>query len=476
MAFVAGVDSSTQSTKVVIVDTDEGTTVATGLATHEVTGVDGARESDPAQWWAALGEAVAVTGRGGEVAAISVGAQQHGLVVLDAAGVPIRLAKLWNDTQSAAQAQSLVDHFGGPSWWANEVGVVPVASFTASKWQWLRDHEPTTTARTATVCLPHDFLNHSLTGHAVTDRGDASGTAWFSTVHDHVVEEVLDHIELDPSMLPRLARDGTAGEVTATAAAATGLSAGIPVGPGSGDNASAAMGLGVAPGAPIVSLGTSGTAFVVTDEGVQDDTGIIAGFADATDRWLPLAAALNCTLAVDRMAALFGVDREDVADTAEVVVVPWIDGERTPNLPDARGSIVGLTHRTTPQELLWASYLGAAYALVLALDRIDQLTGGLDPSAPLTVVGGGAQGMAWRRALGELTGRGLHLPAAEELVARGAAAQAAGLLTGETPYEVAARWGTGGITIDPIPVDSAARARLDAVVTMLEPLNRSSPW
>ncbi len=476
MPLVAGVDSSTQSTKVLVIDVDDGTVVATGRATHDVTGVHGARETDPRQWQGALRDALAATGRAGEVAAIAVAGQQHGLVVLDDGGEPVRPAKLWNDTQSAPQAAALVDHFGGPDWWAREVGVVPVASFTASKWQWLRAHEPEAAARAATVCLPHDYLNRSLTGHAVTDRGDASGTAWFSSVQDRVVDEVLDHIDLPPDRLPRLARDGHAGDVTTAAATATGLPAGIPVGSGTGDNAGAAMGLGVAPGAPIVSLGTSGTAFVVSDSCVQDASGMIAGFADATDRWLPLAAALNCTLAVDRMADMLGLERDDVAAETDVVVVPWFDGERTPNLPDARASIVGMTHRTTSQELLWAAYLGAAYSLVLALERIDGLTGGLDPNAPLTVVGGGARGAAWRRALGVLTGRSLQIPAAEELVARGAAAQAAGVLTGESPYDVAARWGTGGTTSEPMEVDVAARERLDAVVGALEPLNQSNPW
>ncbi len=478
MPLVAGVDSSTQSTKVVVVDTDDGTVVAAGRAPHDVSGRDGARESDPDQWWSALQEAMAATGRAGEVEAVSVGAQQHGLVVLDDEGRPLRPAKLWNDTQSASQAAALTADLGGPDWWANEVGVVPVASFTASKWAWLREHEPEVAARAATVCLPHDFLNLRLTGAASTDRGDASGTAWFSTHHDRVVDEVLDHIGLDRDRLGEVRRDGRGGEVTSAAADALGLRAGIPVGSGTGDNAAAAMGLGVSAGEPIVSLGTSGTAFCVTTNPVADPSGLIAGFADATDAFLPLAAALNCTQATDRMAEVLGLDRDDVVDATEVVVLPYLDGERTPDLPHARGSIVGITHRTTAEEILWAAYLGAAYSLVLALERIDELTGEIAADAPLTLVGGGAVSPAWQRALGLLTGRGLRLAPVAELVAMGGAAQSAAVLDDESPYEVAARWNdAGGRSIDPIDPDPATRARLDAVAGALGDLNRDpSTW
>ncbi|MBY5162014.1 xylulokinase [Salsipaludibacter albus] len=474
MALVAGIDSSTQSTKVVVVDADDGAIVAEGRAGHDVTGTDGARESDPDQWWDALGEALAATGRAGEVAAVAVGAQQHGMVVLDDAGRPLRRAKLWNDTQSAPQAEALTEQFGGADWWAEQVGLVPVASFTATKWAWLREHEPDVADATATLCLPHDFLNLRLAGVAVTDRGDASGTGWFSTHADRYVDEVLDHLGLDRGQLPEVHRDGHGGEVTSDAADALGLTAGIPVGAGTGDNAAAALGLGVAPGEPIVSLGTSGTAFCVTRTAVTDPSGTLAGFADATDAFLPLAAALNCTLAVDRMATLLGLDREEVADTTDVVALPWFDGERTPNFPHARASLVGLTHRTTPEEVLWAAYLGAAWSLVVALERIQDLTGDLPADAPLTLVGGGARGTAWRRALGVLTGRPLRLPAAEELVALGAAAQAAAQLSGESPYAIAARWNaTGGQQVPAVAVDEDARHRLATVTRALAELNGS---
>ena len=314
--LVAGVDSSTQATKVVLVDTADGTIVATGRAAHEVTGGGGARETDPEVWWTALGAALQATGRAAEVDAISVGGQQHGLVVLDRAGRPLRPALLWNDTRSAPDAAALVAERGA-AWWAETTGCVPVASFTVSKWAWLVRTEPALVPQVAAVRLPHDFLTERLTGAAVTDRGDASGTAWLDPVGGAYRADVLElpGVGLDPALLPAvLAPGATAGGVTAGAAAALGIREGIPVGCGTGDNMAAALALGARSGQPVISLGTSGTAYVTSSEPARDPSGVVAGFADAAGGYLPLAATLNCTLAVDRFAALLGLDREDVAD------------------------------------------------------------------------------------------------------------------------------------------------------------------
>jgi len=445
MPLVAGVDCSTQSTKTLIVDSDTGDTIAVGRSVHDVAGTEGARETDPEQWWSALRDALATTVRTAEVAAISIAGQQHGMVVLDAEGRPLRPAKLWNDTQSAPDATTLIEQGGGPGWWAEHIGVVPVASFTATKWAWLRRVEPDTADATAAIRLPHDFLTERLTGRAVTDRSDASGTAWWSTAAGTYLPEVLDlpALRLSPRMLPGvLGPQDTAGEVTRSAAEYLGLTAGIPVGPGAGDNAGAAMGLGLEPGVPVISLGTSGTAFLVSEQRTVDASGIVAGFADATGRFLPLAATLNCTLAVDRIAGWLGLDREAAADHTTVVVLPYFDGERTPNLPDATASIFGLRHTTDPSEILLATYQAAALSLLDALDAIGERSSGIDPDAPLVLIGGGARGAAWRSVVRSLSGRSVQVPDAQELVALGAAAQAASLLTGESPDAVARRWGT----------------------------------
>jgi xylulokinase len=443
--LVAGVDCSTQSTKVVVVDADTGQTAGQGQAPHSVSGTEGARETHPDVWWEALRAALAQTGLASEIAAISVAGQQHGLVCLDAAGQPLRPAMLWNDTRSAPDAACLVEALGGRETWAERIGLVPVASFTASKWAWVRRVEPDVAARTAAIRLPHDYLTERLCGVGATDRGDASGTAWWSTATEAYAAEVLSlpEIALDAKVLPRvLGPTEAAGTVGAAAAEATGLRPGVVVGPGTGDNAGAALGLGLRPGIPVLSLGTSGTVYLVSKVRAADPTGSVAGFADASGRFLPLAATLNCTLAVDRVAAWLGLDRDAVTPSGGVVSLPYLDGERTPNLPEAAGAVFGLRHETKPGAILMATYEGAVVSLLDALETIDRCSSGVDPSAPLVLIGGGARGKTWQSVAQRLSGRAISVPEATELVALGAAVQSAAALRGEQLSDVAARWHT----------------------------------
>lgn len=448
--LVAGVDCSTQSTKVLVVDVDSGAVVASGRAAHEVSGTGGARETHPDVWWSALAEALAATGRAGEIGAIAVAGQQHGLVVLDDRQRPLRPSMLWNDTRSAPQAAALVERWGAERW-ATDIGVVPVASFTATKWAWLVEHEPEVAAAARRVMLPHDYVNLMLTGVAATDRGDASGTGWWSTATGVYSDEALDLVGLDRGLLPEVVGFGRpAGQVTAEAAGALGLPAGVAVGGGTGDNMGAALGLGLRVGRPVVSLGTSGTIYAVSETRIVDPTGVVAGFATADHGFLPLAATLNCTLAVDRFAAWLGLDREEVAEETTVVVLPYLDGERTPNLPSAAGSIIGLRHDTTPEEVLLAAYQGAAASLLEAMGAIARSGSGIADDEPLLLIGGGARGAAWQRVVADLSGRTLIIPDMEDPVAMGAAVQAACLLTGSEGVEVATAWGTGiGPIVEP---------------------------
>jgi xylulokinase len=462
--FAAGVDCSTQATKVLLVEPSSGDVVASGRAPHEVTGSGGARETDPAVWWEALRAALAQTGRAGEVAAISVAAQQHGLVVTDGDGQALRPAVLWNDTRSAPDADALREELGAGEW-AERVGVVPVPSFTITRWAWLRRTEPEVAAATRAIRLPHDWLGERLSGRGATDRGDASGTGWWSTRGEDYVDDVLGLVELERELLPDvLGPVEAAGEVSAAAAAELGLPKGVLVGPGTGDNMGAALGLGLRPGEPVISLGTSGTAYAAMSERAVDPTGTIAGFADATGGFLPLAATLNCTLAVDRVASWLGLEREAVAERTAVTVLPYLDGERTPNLPRAAGTIAGLRHDTEAGQILLAAYEGAVASLVEALELLGEVGSGLDPDAPVVVIGGGARGRVWQEVVARLSGRAVQVPEAEELVALGAAAQAAALLTGEEPDAIARRWDTRrGTAIDPPATpDTETLARIRA--------------
>ncbi|RMH81971.1 MAG: xylulose kinase, partial [Actinomyces sp.] len=306
--LVAGVDSSTQSTKIEIREVDTGAVVARGRAPHPAVSPPAA-EQDPGAWWAALVAACAAAGPAlSEVAAVSVAGQQHGLVVLDGQGRVLRPAKLWNDTTSSFEAAELVGRLGAEGW-ARACGLVPVASFTVTKLAWLVRHEPDLAARVARVMLPHDWLTWRLTGAHVTDRGDASGTGWWDPRTGRYREDLLDLVGGRSgagwvAALPRVLDPvASAGVVTAEAAAATGLPAGIPVGPGTGDNMAAALGLGLGPGDLAVSLGTSGTVYAVATEPVVDPSGLVAGFADAAGGFLPLVCTLNATRVTDTVAA-----------------------------------------------------------------------------------------------------------------------------------------------------------------------------
>jgi xylulokinase len=440
--LVAGVDCSTQSTKVLVVDPDTGDVVASGRASHEVSGTGGARETDPRVWWEALGQAMAETGMAAGITALSIAGQQHGLVVLDASDQPLRPAMLWNDVRSAPQASRLTERWGAEEW-AQRIGVVPVASFTISKWQWLVENEPQTAAAARRVLLPHDYLTLRLTGNAATDRGDASGTGWWSSASEEYSDEALDLVGLDRDLLPSIVAPGArAGAVTDAASEAIGVPAGTPVAGGTGDNMGAALGLGLRPGRPVVSLGTSGTIYAISESRIVDPTGVVAGFATADRGFLPLAATLNCTLAVDRFAAWLGLDREAVADATDVVVLPYLDGERTPNLPEAAGSIHGLRHSTRAEEILLAAYQGAAASLLEAMTAISTAGSGISGDAPLILIGGGARGVAWQRVIANLSQRALVVPDTDEPVALGAAIQAASMITGVSCSEIAEGWST----------------------------------
>jgi xylulokinase len=442
VSLVAGVDTSTQSCKVVVRDAATGALVRTGRATHP----DGT-EVHPDRWWEALQGAVADAGGLDDVDALAVAGQQHGMVALDADGEVVRPALLWNDTRSAGAADALVAELGAQEW-AEAVGSVPVASFTVTKLRWLRDAEPDAAARVAAVCLPHDWLTWRLAGGGpgrgadglgldalVTDRGDASGTGYFSPATGEyrrdLVERALGHDVVLPRVLGPAERAGTVRTLARP---------GAVLGPGTGDNAGAALGLGAGSGDVVVSIGTSGVVSGVSEVPAADATGVVAGFADATGRYLPLVCTLNAARVLDATARLLGVDHHGLAELAlqapagadGLVLVPYLEGERTPNLPLATGSLHGLTlTSTTPAHLARAAFEGLFCGLAAGVDAL--VAQGLHVRRVL-LVGGAAASPATQAIAPAVLGCPVVVPPASEYVADGAARQAAwALAAGEVP-------------------------------------------
>lgn len=464
MPLVLGVDSSTQSTTVEVRDADTGALVATGRAPHPQT-VPPRSEQDPSAWWTALIRAIADAGRR-DVAAISVAGQQHGLVATDDAGSVLRPAKLWNDTESASDAADLVELLG-PKVWAERVGVVPVAAITIAKLAWLARNEPATYRRVGRLMLPHDWLTFRLTGRFVTDRGDASGTGYWSPQRDAWLPEILHRLDDRRTeqrwlrCLPRvLGPSEPADHLQALVPELIGLRGRPLVAAGTGDNMAAALGIGLRPSEVAMSVGTSGTIYTVSETPTADPTGRVCGFADATGRFLPLVCTNNATRVFDVVARLLGVDLDTLgamavdAESAGLVLLPYLDGERTPNRPEATALLAGLRSDVTREQLARAAFEGVVCSLLDGLDALVE-AGVSVSGSPIQLVGGGARSAALRQILADMSGRAVVTPRGEEPVAKGACVQAAAALAGTTPEAVMTAWGLGaGPTTEPRMLDA----------------------
>ncbi|CAN5565060.1 xylulokinase [soil metagenome] len=447
--LVAGIDLSTQSTKVVLVDVASGAVVDEASAPHPP-----GTEVDPEAWWEALSAAGA--GLLDRAAAVAVAGQQHGMVTLDAEGAVVRPALLWNDLRSAPQADALVAELGGPDDAVAAVGSVLTASYTVAKLRWVAEHEPEAAAGVAAVALPHDWLTWRLDGspdldRLTTDAGDASGTGYFDPAARAWRPELLQQGLGHDAALPRLA--GPAEIVGHTPH-------GAAIAPGTGDNMAAALGLGLEPGDVAVSIGTSGTAFAVSPTPVAGAGPEVCGFCDATGRHLPLVCTVNASRILSTTAAILGLDL-DAFDTLAlsavqgangVTFLPYLDGERTPNRPDATGVLNGITSATAPADIAGA----AVEALLCSLaDAVDAL--GV-PARRILMIGGGSRSEAVRTAAPAFFGTDVVVPAPAEYVALGAARQAAWALSG-TPEPPA--WPVA--IAEERSFDGAARSAADAV-------------
>jgi xylulokinase len=456
MSLVAGVDSSTQSTKVLLCRVEDGAVVGSASAPHP----DGT-ECHPDRWW----EALTAAGRGllERADAVGVAAQQHGMVVLDSGGQVIRPAMLWNDVKSAPQAAELVTEFGGPAEWAARTGSVPTMSFTVTKLRWLTEREPANAARVHRVLLPHDWLTWRLAGggggstgggsdpEPTTDRGDASGTGYFSPADSAWLPDYAERALGRPVALPRVA--GPAEVVGRT-------SWGAAISAGTGDNMGAALGMGLADGDVAVSIGTSGTAYAVTAVPSADSSGQVCGFADATGRFLPLACTLNAARVLDVTARMLGTDPAGLSDLAlkaspgaeGLVLLPYLDGERTPNRPNANGVMRGLTTSNATQEnLARAAVEGVLCSLADAVDCLRPC--GITPGRIL-LTGGAARSRAVREIAPAIFGLPVVIPEPAEYVALGAARQAAWALSGADAPPV---WTSAPATVHEAPAIPAIR-------------------
>lgn len=431
MPLVAGVDSSTQSVKVVIRDADSGELVAQSSAPHP----DGT-EVNPIEWEKALDKALAQVNEK-KIDAISIAGQQHGMVALDSNGEVIRDALLWNDTRSAKAAEELNAEVPDIHL---RTGSKLVASFTASKIRWLADNEKSNLEKLAAVALPHDWLSWRVSGskyinNLFTDRSDASGTGYFNPVTNEYDLDILKTVTRGKGnlVLPKIVAPSDFGGETKT---------GVPIAAGAGDNAGAALGLNAKVGDLIISLGTSGTAFAVSKTPTKDPSGEIAGFADATGNFLPLACTLNAAKIFSSVAKLLKVDLDEFASLAlraksgaeGLRLLPHFDGERTPNRPDIRGNYGGITHENlTPENLARAAIEGVIAGMVFTTQSLKREG---FTAERILLIGGAAKSEAVQEITAALFQSEIQLPAPGEYVADGAARQAAWALTGKADWSI----------------------------------------
>ncbi len=438
--LVLGIDSGTQSTKALVVDASTGRVVGSGASAYDLIPnlPAGHKEQHPRTWVKATTQAVRkalkeAKARASEVVALGVSGQQHGFVPLDRKGEVIRPAKLWCDTSTAAECEAITSTLGGPKATLRALGNAVLPGFTAGKILWLRNHEPKNFARLATVLLPHDYLNWWLTGNAFMEYGDASGTALMDVRKRRWSQAALNAI--DPELagkLPALASsDQPAGALAADTARALGLPAGILISAGGGDNMMGAIGTGnTRDGVVTASLGTSGTIYASTGKPVTDPRGEIAAFCDSANRWLPLLCTMNVTVATEMVRRDFGLDHAAFEKTAAkappgsdgLVLLPYLEGERTPNIPDGTGVYFGVRPQTfTASHFARATMEGVTLGMNYGLRRLAEL--GVQ-ATQVRATGGGAKSKLWRQIMADVFNAEVVTLQVAEGAAFGAALQA----------------------------------------------------
>lgn len=438
--LLIGIDSGTQSTKALVVDANTGKVLGFGSVKFGLIPdlPPDAKEQHPETWRKATATAIKAAlkqakAKAGEVKAIGVSGQQHGFVPLDKAGNVIRPAKLWCDTSTAVECDEITAKLGGMNKTIDAIGNALLPGFTASKILWLKKHEPKNFAKLATVLLPHDYLNFWLTGDRVMEFGDASGTALFDVrkrAWSAAAVKVIDASLADK--LPRLiSSDQPAGTLQSSTAKELGLNPGVLVSAGGGDNMMGAIGTGnTRPGIVTASFGTSGTIYTFADKPVVDPTGEIAAFCDSTNRWLPLFCSMNVTVATEMVRKVFRLEHAAFEKTAAkapagcdgLFLLPYLEGERTPNVPDGTGVYLGVNPRTfTTQHFARATMEGVTLGMNYGLRRLAEL--GVK-TKQIRATGGGANSKLWRQIMADVFNAEVVTLKIGEGAAYGAALQA----------------------------------------------------
>jgi len=445
MKIVLGIDNGTQSTKTMFYDVDSKKVVALVSAKHDMIAEDDGSREQKAEWWiSALLECLEQVDPAirSAVQAVGVSGQQHGFVAVDEQGKPLYKVKLWCDTSTAGECDEMTETYGGEDKLLAEVGNLIAPGYTASKILWLKKTYGDLYEKMRWVLLPHDYLNFWLTGEAVMEYGDASGTGLLN-VRERVWQEDLIR-SVDPDLIDKLPKligaDKTAGRITREAAEKTGLPVGIPVSSGGGDNMMGALGTGtVTDGVITMSMGTSGTLYGYSDKPIIDPEGILAAFCSSSGGWLPLLCTMNCTVATELTRDLFGLGVKEIdaagarapAGAEGVCMLPFFNGERVPNLPDGKASIMGLSSTNyTRENIARASLESAVYGMKIGLDRFREL--GFDVRE-IRMIGGGAKSPLWRQMAADVLGVPVLIPEQAEAAALGAALQAYWMLDGGGP-------------------------------------------
>ena len=435
-----GVDSGTQSTKALVMDANTGKVLGSGSAKYDLLpGLPpGAKEQHPETWRKATATAIKVAlkqakASATEVKAIGVSGQQHGFVPLDKAGEVIRPAKLWCDTTTSAECNVITARLGGAKKTIAALGNAILPGFTASKILWLKQHEPKNFARLATILLPHDYLNFWLTGERVMEFGDASGTALLNVRKRRWCAAALRAIDDDlaDKLPPLISSDQPAGCLRPAAARELGLNPGVLVSAGGGDNMMGAIGTGnTRPGLVTASFGTSGTIYACADKPVLDPQGEIAAFCDSTNRWLPLLCTMNVTVATEMVRKDFGIDHAEFEALARkapagcdgLFLLPYLEGERTPNVPQGTGVYFGINARTfTGPHFARATMEGVTLGMNYGLRQLAQL--GVN-AKQIRATGGGASSKLWRQIMADVFNAQVVTLRVGEGAAYGAALQA----------------------------------------------------